>query len=116
MRTQTAVAALLMVAATMSPAVFAEPAARAQFHIQVVDDRNVTLPWASVTIYTLDGNPGVSVKADEHGVATFESVAPGMTQVVTRSGHFAPSIEKVTLQAGENSRLVMLHAPSVESE
>jgi hypothetical protein len=116
MRTHTAVAALLIAAATMTAAVSAEPARSAQFHVQVVDDRNASLPGATVTIYTLDGNPGVSVKADAQGTATFESVAPGMTQVVVRSERFASSIDKVTLQSGDNARTVTLHLASAESE
>ena len=104
-----------MAAATMSAAAFAEPA-RAQFHVQIVGDRNASLPGATVTIYTLDGNPGVTATADAHGVARFESIAPGMTQVVARSVRFAPSIDKVTLEAGENTRTIRLQLISDESE
>ena len=115
MRTHTAVAALLITVATMSSAVFAGPS-RAQLHVQVVSDRNAALPGATVTIYTLDGNPGVSAKADAQGVARFESVAPGLTQVVAVSEHFTSSIDKVTLRAGDNASTVTLHLASVESE
>jgi len=99
----------------MSTVVLARPA-KAQFHVQVTDPRSVSVPEATVTIYTLDGQPGVSVKTDERGVATFESITPGMTQVVARAGRFAPTIEKVSLQAGENSRTLTLRAPSIEFE
>ena len=105
-----------MAVATMSCAVLAEPARAAQFQVQVVDGRNASLPGASVTIYTLDGNPGVTVSADAKGVARFESVAPGMTQIVVRSDQFAASIDKVTLEAGDNIRTVRLHLVSDESE
>jgi hypothetical protein len=115
MRTHTAVAALLIAVATMSSAVFAEPA-RAQLHVQVVSERNASLAGATVTIYTLDGKPGVSAKADAQGVATFESVTPGLTQVVVSSERFASSIDKVTLRAGDNASTVTLHAASTESE
>jgi hypothetical protein len=115
MRTHTAVAALLIAVATMSSAVFAGPS-RAQLQVQVMSDRQVSLPGATVTIYTLDGNPGVSAKADAQGVATFESVAPGLTQVVAVSGQYSTSVDKVTLSAGANARTVTLHLASVESE
>ena len=115
MRTHTAVAALLIAAATMSSAVFAGPS-RAHLQVQVLTDRNASLPGAPRTIYTLDGNPGVSARADAQGVVTFESVAPGLTQVVAVSEHYATSIDKVTLQAGENAQTVTLHLASVESE
>jgi hypothetical protein len=114
MRTHTVVAALLMVAAAMSPVAFAS--GPAQLHVQVLDDRHAPLAGASVTAYTLDGNPGVTVTADENGVATFESVAAGMTQIVARSAPFAPSIDKATLKAGDNTRIVSLHLESDESE
>jgi hypothetical protein len=115
MRTHTAVAALLIAASTMSAALFAE-SSPAQLQVQVVSDRNAPMPGATVTIYTLDGNPGVTVKADAQGVATFEAVTPGLTQVVTRSEGFAASIGKMTLRAGDNARTVMLHHASSESE
>ena len=105
-----------MAVATMSASVLAEPARAAQFQVKVVDGRNTSLPGASVTIYTLDGNPGVTATADAQGVARFESVAPGMTQVVVRSDRFAASIDKVTLDAGDNTRIVRLHLDSSESE
>jgi hypothetical protein len=115
MRTHTAVAALLIAVATLSSAVSAGPS-RAHLQVQVLSDRNAALPGATVTIYTLDGNPGVSAKADAQGVATFESVAPGLTQVVAVSEHYATSIDKVTLRAGDNSSTVTLRLASVESE
>ena len=115
MRTHTAVAALLIAVATMSSAVFAGPS-RAQLQVQVMSDRNVSLPGATVTIYTLDGNPGVSAKADAQGVVTFDAVTPGLTQVVAVSEHFATSIDKVTLRAGDNTQMVKLHLASLESE
>ena len=105
-----------MAVATMSSAVMAEPAGAAQFQVQIVDGRNASLPGVSVTIYTLDGKPGVTATADAQGVARFEAVAPGMTQVVVRSDRFAASIDKVTLAPGDNSRTVRLHLDSDESE
>ena len=99
----------------MSSAVFAGPS-QAQLHVQVVSDRNASLAGATVTIYTLDGKPGVSAKADAQGVATFESVAPGLTQVVAVSEHYATAIDKVTLPAGDDTSTVTLHLASVESE
>ena len=116
MRTHTAFAALLIVAASLFqvPA-FAEPAQHAQLRLRVVSDRNVALAGAAVTIYTLDGNPGVTVTADADGVATFPTVAVGMTQVVAKASSSAPSIDKMTLQAGENARTLTLHQTQSES-
>jgi hypothetical protein len=104
-----------MVAAAMSPVAFAA-SGPAQLHVRVLDDRHGPLAAATVTIYTLDGKPGVTVTADDNGVATFESVATGMTQIVARSAHFVPSIGKMTLQAGDNTQVVRLHLDSDESE
>jgi hypothetical protein len=106
-----------MVAALMSPVAFAAPAAvPAELKVQVINDRHAELPGASVTIYTLDGKPGVTVLADDHGVATFETVSEGMTQIVARSAHFGQAVTKVTVQPGDNAQLVMLHLVTDESE
>ena len=116
MRTHTAFAALMIVAASLFqvPA-FAEPAQRAELRLRVVNDRNVALAGAAVTIYTLDGNPGVTVTADADGVATFPAVSVGLTQVVAKASSFTPYIDKMTLQAGENARTLTLHSTQSES-
>ena len=118
MRTHTAVAALLIAVstfATAASAVSAAPAGATQFQVQVVDGRNGSLSGATVTIYTLDGKPGVTSKVDADGIARFESLVPGLTQVVVRADQFASSIDKVTLKAGDNSQTVKLHHVSDES-
>jgi hypothetical protein len=115
MRTHTAVAALLIAVSTLASAVSAAPADATQLQVQVVDGRNASLSGATVTIYTLDGKPGVTATVDANGVARFESLVPGLTQVVVRADQFASSIDKVTLTAGDNTRTVKLHHVSDES-
>src|SRR5690349_9297159 len=106
MTTHTAFAALL-IAGLLGTASFApvpasaEAARTAQLRLRVVDSRNTVLPGAKVTVYTLDGKPGVTVVADANGVASFPEVGTGLTQVVATSGRFATTIEKMTLQSGD---------------
>ena len=100
---------MIVAASLFQVPAFAEPAQHAQLRLRVVSDRNVALAGAAVTIYTLDGNPGVTVTADADGVATFPTVAVGMTQIVAKASSFAQSVDKMTLQAGENSKTLTLH-------
>ena len=67
------------------------------------------VPGATVTIYTLDGNPGITLTADERGVAFFPALPAGMAQIHARFAGFAPYIEKTTLQDGDNAQTVTLH-------
>jgi hypothetical protein len=115
MRTHTALAALLIAAASfVQVPAFAEAARTAQLHLRVVDSRNTTLPGATVTIYTLDGNPGVTVTADADGLASFHEVSTGLTQVVTKSPSFATSIDKMTLHTGDNTQTIALQLDETE--
>jgi hypothetical protein len=113
MRTHTAFAALLFAIASMLqvPA-SAGPKATSQLQLRVVDQANLPLTGASVTVYTLDGNPGVTAKTDAQGKVVFPQLGPGMAQVVARAAGYTPYIEKTTLEAGENVQTVKLHTES----
>jgi hypothetical protein len=111
MRIHTALAALLLLTASLlqGPAL-AQAKAPAQLRLLVVDQTNAVLPGATVTIYTLDGNPGITATADEKGVAIFPAMPVGMAQIHARFAGFAPYIEKTTLQRGDNSQTVTLRS------
>lgn len=111
MRIHTFAAAILLLAGSFvqTPA-FAEGSRQASLTLTVVGQDRTVLPAASVTIYTLDGNPSQTVTADANGVATFATLPAGMAQVVARDNGFAPYIEAVKLKAGRNSQTVTLHA------
>ena len=114
MRLTHALAALLLIAPLTVSAASAETSP-ATLRLVVVDQTNAVLPHATVSIYTLDGNPGVRATADEHGVVYLPSVAAGLTQIVASFPGFSPSLEKTTLKAGDNRGTVKLHlAPVVE--
>ena len=93
----------------------AQTETRAQLRLLVVDRANVPLPSATVTLFTLDGNPGVTVTADEKGVALFPATAVGLAEIVARHPGHSPYIEKATLKAGSNAETVTLH-PVVDEE
>ena len=118
MRLHAALAALLLPAFLL----FQVPAGAqnrtpAQLRLLVVDQNNIVLPSASVTLFTLDGNPGVTVKADAKGVAVFPATAVGMAEIVARHPGHAPYIDKTTLKAGNNAQTITLRrqAESVEN-
>lgn len=111
MAIKTALASVALVMAFLFQAFpSAETAAPAQLRLLVVNQQNVALPHATVTIYTLDGKPGVTVKADDKGVAVFPAVSAGMTQIVAKSSGFSPFIDKTIVQPGVNTQTVTLHA------
>ena len=89
---------------------FADKAASAQLRLVVVDQNNVALPHATVTLYGLDGKPGVTMTADEKGVALFPAVSTGMTQIVAKHAGFAPHIDKTIVQPGSRSQTITLRA------
>ena len=114
MRLTHALAALLLIAPMTASTASAETPL-ATLRLVVVDQTNAVLPHATVSIYTLDGNPGVRATADEHGVVYLPAVATGMTQIVASYPGFSPSLEKATLKAGDNTETVKLRlAPVVE--
>jgi hypothetical protein len=115
MRTTLALATLLLVAPMTLPVATAEPLTRTTLRLVVVDETNAVLPSATVTVYTLDGKPGVRATADEYGVVYVPEIAPGLTQIVASYPGFSPALEKTTLEAGENAQVVKLQlAPVVE--
>ena len=114
MRLTHALAALLLIA-PMTVSTASAETSQATLRLLVVDQTNAVLPHATVSIYTLDGNPGVRATADEHGVVYLPVVATGLTQIVASYPGFSPTLEKATLKAGDNAETVKLHlAPVVE--
>ena len=111
MRITTVLSTLLLLTATLGhvPA-FAEGESRASLRLVVVDQTNAVVPSATVTIYTLDGNPGITVTADDKGVAVFPSLPTGMAQIHARRQGLKPYIEKTTLHGGENAETVTLYS------
>ena len=111
MRIKTALASVVLMttACVFQAFPFAEATAPAQLRLIVVNQQNAALPHAKVTIYTLDGKPGVTVTADEKGVALFPAVSAGLTEIVAKSFGFSAYIDKTIVQPGTNTRTVMLH-------
>ena len=110
MRIHTALAALLVPGFLMfqAPAT-AQTETRAQLRLLVVDRANTPLPSATVTLFTLDGNPGVTVTADEKGVALFPATAVGLAEIVAKHPGYSPYIDKTTLKAGSNTETLTLN-------
>jgi hypothetical protein len=116
MRIHTALAALLLLTASLLPvSASAQAGAPARLRLLVVDQANIAVPAATVTIFTLDGNPAVTVTADEKGVAQFPSLPTGLAEIYARVPGLSPYIEKATLQRGENVLTVTLHPRNSES-
>ena len=115
MRIKIAVATLSLLALTLAYAPVSAQSPRAHLRLLVVDRTNAPLPNAAVTIYTLDGRPGVTVIADESGTVVLPNVTPGMTQIVAKSLGYSTTIEKATLHAGDNTQTVTLQAKARES-
>ena len=110
MRTHIALAALLfLVASVLQVPASARPSASSQLYLLVVDQASAPLPNTTVTVYTLDGNPGVTAKTDAAGKVVFPKLGSGMAQVVARAAGFVPHIEKTTLETGDNVQTVKLY-------
>ena len=109
MRTYTALAALLLLTASFfQTPVLAKAAPRAQLRLVVVDQNQDVVRNATVTVFTLDGNLGVTATADEKGVVVFPDLPAGMAQIYARTPGHAPFIEKATLRRGENAQTATL--------
>ena len=122
MRTHTALATLVLIAASL---VHVPLSARsevregsnsgAQLRLRIVDQSRAVLPLARVTIYTLDGNPAITVTADEKGMATFPKLPSGLAEVQATFPGFSPYIEGIRLRPGKNSATATLQlAPVTE--
>ena len=110
MRTHTAFAALLfVVASVLQVPASARPSASSQLHLLVLDQTSVPVPNTTVTVYTLDGNPGVTAKTDAAGKVVFPKLGSGMAQVVARASGYESYIAKTTLETGQNAQTVKLH-------
>ena len=106
---KTLAAILLATAALFQVPASAHTDTRAKLQVRIVDQTNAVLSHATVTLFTLDGNPGVTLTSDEKGIVLFPSVASGLTQIVVKYPGFSPAIDKATLKAGDNTQTVMLH-------
>jgi hypothetical protein len=117
MRTHTALAALfLLTAAVFQVPAQAQTDARSKLELRVVDETNTALASATVTIFTLDGNPAMTANTDEKGIAVFESLPRGMAQIYARRAGYSPFIEKTTLKGGENRQDATLRMERSEGE
>ncbi len=113
MRTYTALAALMLVAASLfQTPVLAKADTRARLRLVVVDQNQAVVRNATVTVFTLDGNLGVTATADEKGVVVFADLPAGIAQIYARTPGRAPFIEKATLRRGENAQTATLPAMS----
>lgn len=106
---QTIVAAAALVALMLSFQIPAwAQAGPATLRLVIVDETRSALPAATVSVYTVDGNPGITVKTDAKGVALFPSLPEGLVEVYARTDGRTPYIEAATLRRGENTQTVML--------
>ena len=113
MRTYKALAAVLLITASFLPMLAsAEGEPSATLRVVVTDATQTAIPGAKVTIYTVDGKPGVTVVADEKGIATFAGVSSGLTQVVAASAGYAFYAEATRLVPGRNDYRVTLKPES----
>lgn len=110
MRIKIALTAFVLSIASLIPAspVLAETRDQAQLQVVVVDQVSVGLPTATVTIYTLDGNPAITVKADKKGVVSFPKLPVGLAQIRVVSPGLAPYIEAITLPGGATTQTITL--------
>jgi hypothetical protein len=110
MRITTALAAAaLLTASLLQLPGSAQAETRAKLQLRIVDQTNAVLPHATVTVYTLDGKPGVTATADDKGVVVFPTVAPGMTQIVAKFPGFTTTVDRATLKPGTNAQTLTLH-------
>jgi len=109
MRTHTSLAALLLLSLSfLQVPASAQADRRAQLQLLVVNQANAVVSGATVTIFTLDGNPAITVTTNRDGVATVRDLPTGMAEVYARYGSLVPYIEKTTLQPGGNAQTVRL--------
>jgi hypothetical protein len=111
MRTYTALAALLLLALSalhVHATAGSDTQARAQLRLLVLDRTQAPLPGATVTVFTVDGNPGTTVTADDKGIAQFPVLPAGLVQVYVRFPGFTSYAEKATLKGGANKETVVL--------
>ena len=109
MRTHTLLTALLLLSVSfLQLPVPAHAESRAQLQLLVVNQANAAVSGATVTIFTLDGNPAMTVTTNKDGVATVRDLPTGMAEIYARSGGLIPYIEKTTLRSGVNTQTVRL--------
>ena len=108
--------ALLVGAALLHVATTAQLGTQARIQVRAVDQTSAALPHATVTIFTLDGEPGVTATADDKGVVVFPAVATGLTEIVVKFPGFSPYIGKATVEPGDNAQTAILHLAPVSEE
>jgi hypothetical protein len=86
---------------------------RAQLRLTIVDESNVPVPNAVVTVFTMYGPR--TVNADEKGVVVFAALPAEMTQWWARTAGLS-SAEAAKLKAGENKQVVTLHTATSATE
>lgn len=106
---------MLAAASVLQMPARAETPSRAQLRLAVVDETRTALPGATVTIFTLDGNPGTTVIADSKGIAVFPDLPVGLAEIYARSAGHAPYIEAARLRSGENAQTATLPARADET-
>jgi hypothetical protein len=102
------IALVLLTASLLQAPAFAQADTRSQLRLRLVDEAHAALPAATVTIFTMDGNLGVTATADEKGVAVFPDLPVGVAQIYARVSGYTPYIEGTTLRRGENAQTVTL--------
>jgi hypothetical protein len=103
-----AAALLALVSAFQTPAL-AQSDEHAKLQLAIVDETNAPLPNANVSVFTLDGNLGRTVTADEYGLVVVADLPVGLTQVWVRTPGHRASAEATRLKAGDNKQTVTLH-------
>jgi len=106
-------AALLASVSVLQVPALAQNEGRAQLRLTIVDETNVPLPNANVTVYTISGPR--TVNADEKGVVVVADLPVEMTQWWVRTPGHLSSADATKLKAGENKQAVTLHTVKSES-
>ena len=101
-----AAAALLASLSVIQTPALAQNDARAQLQLTVVDEANVRLPNAIVTVFTMYGPR--TVNTDEQGVVVLADLPAAMTQWWARTPGHLSSAEATRLKPGENKQVVTL--------
>ena len=102
--------ALLASVSVLQIPALAQNEGRAQLRLTIVDETNVPVPNAIVTVFLMQGPRDVNT--DEKGVVVVADLPVAMTQWWARSGALS-SAEAGRLKAGENERTL---DPSLERE
>ena len=108
MQTKIFAAAILLASLSVlqTPAL-AQNDGRARLRLTVVDETNVPVPNAIVTVFTMYGPR--TVNTDEKGVVVLADLPAATTQWWARTPGHRSSAEAMRLKPGENRQAVTLH-------